>query len=385
MLDYRESGKRDLHALLAAAVMLAGCGGAEEPPIDSGCIDCDRFFPDPCGSDGGDGCMDAGPGDDPPFRLAEGGELRLERFQDSADGTVQTLAAQAFFFKGQTPPARSFGDPEVDVKLREELLGKGYVCADLRAGIYFDSGKTPEAQAIVDTRSYYDVGATATLTSTVEPFEVVRLDKSLRDDDPEGATDLSPGLQHAVLYKGDPQRRIPGNMTYRPSIAGSADYPTLDLKWGQSVDGEEIADPTTGAGTPQIYMPSAFVLTSPTDEEFFTPGALTFTRGQDLTINYTFDPAPADWPNILPFFNFVDGDGKALALCIKAPTSAAPPEDGELIVPFEVLEIVDPNGRLIVGRLVHIGWEYGRDRSRVDLIGIESKRSPPYTIVDAAN
>lgn len=84
------------------------------------------------------------------------------------------------------------------------------------------------------------------------------------------------------------------------------------------------------AAAMQIYMPSAFVLTSPTDEEFFTSGSLTFTRGQDLTIAH-------------------------------------------------------PNGRLIVGRLVHIGWEYGRDQARVDLIGIESKRSPPYTIVDAAN
>jgi len=394
MLAHRESPRRDLHALLAAAMMLAGClGDPEATPIDAGCIDCDRFLPEPCAGDAGDGCIDPVPcgghacnGPWGPLFLGEGGELRLERFQDSADDSVQTLAAQAFFFKGQTPRARLFGEQEVEVALRQEVRDKGYVCVDLRAGIYFDNGKTQEAQDIADTREYYDVGTTVTLTSTGEPFEVVRLDKFLRNEDPEGATDLSSGLQHAVLYKGNPARQIRRNTIYEPRIAGSVDYPALDLKWGQSVTGEEVADVETGNGTPQIYMPSAFVLTSPTDEEFFTPGFLTFTRGQDLVITYTGDATPAGWPTILPYANFVDGEGRVRATCLKIPTaSSAEPDNGELILPHEVLAIADPAGHLVLGRLVHVAWEYGQDQSRVDLIGMESKRSPPYTIVDAAD
>lgn len=267
--------------------------------------------------------------------------------------------------------------------LRPEILDQGYVCHDLRDGVFFDSGKTTEAQGIADGRDYYDVGQTVTLTSTDAPAEVVTLEKFLRNDDPAGATDLSSGLQHAVLYKGDPAQRIRRNTTYRPEIAGSADYPMLDLTWGESASGEEVADPETGRGTPLIYMPPAFVLTSPTEEDFFAPGALTFTRGEDLVITYTADARPADWPHILSFVNFVDGDGKAHVFCIKSPFASVPgAEDGELIVPREALAIAPPQGRLVFGRLIHVAWEYELDTSRLDLIGMESKRTS-YTIQDA--
>lgn len=392
MMLNREAPRREPYALLAAAMMLAGClGKPDADPIPpSPCDGGSGCAPEPCTGDGGNGCGPGscpGPGCDeplPPFLLPEGGELRLERFQDSADDSAQTLAAQAFFFKGQTPPYRSFA--EMLLKLRPDLEDKGYTCLDLRAGNYFDNGKTEEAQDIADTRTYHDVGAIATLTSTEEPFEVIRLDRFLGNEDPDGATDPSAGLQHAVLYKGDPAQRIRQNTTYLPAIEGTANYPTLDLKWGMGVDGSEHADADTGRGTPQIYMPSAFALTSPTEEEFFTPGAWTFTRGQDLVITYTAELRPTDWPDILPYANFYDGEGRVRAMCFRVPGESA--EDGgatrphEFVVPYEVLDIAEPSGRLVFGRLVHVGWENQLDTSRLDLIGMESKRAP-YTIQDA--
>jgi hypothetical protein len=380
MLDYGRSTRRELCALLAAPVLLAGCVATpdEDPPPPP---------PPPSALDGGSAPMDAGPcgGDgciDPPgtFSLPEGGEFRLERFQDSADDSAPTLAAQAFFFKGQMPATRSVGE---QMKLRDEIVGKGYACLDRRNGNYFDSGKTAEAQEIVDSRAYYDIGATATLTSTDTPAEVITLEKLVRAEDPEGAIDLSSGLEHPVLYKGDAARRIRRNTTYRPSIAGSADYPTLDLKWGETAVSEPLADPY-GNGTPQIYMPSAFVMTSPTEEEFFTPGFLTFTRGQDRTLTYSAEAKPAGWPIVLPYAAFLDEEGRVQAFCIKLRgASSLDADDGELIVPYEVLEILEPNGRLVFGRMVHAVWEYAVDSSRIDMLGMESKRSPPYTIQNA--
>lgn len=380
MLDYRRATRRARCALLAAPVIFAGCLGkpdAERPPIDSGCIDCDRFQ-----------VIDAGPmcgalpcSPEPPSYLAEGGEMRLERFQDSADDSAQTLAAQAFFFTGQEPGARSFGEP---LRLRRELADNGYACLDRRDGDSFDSGKTAEAQAIADSRAYYDVGQAATLTSTAAPAEVIRLERFLAAEDPAGAIDPSSGLLHDVLYKGDAAQRIRRNTTYRPGIAGSVDYPALDLTWGKTSVGEELAQPQTGLGAPQIYMPSAFALTAPTEEEFFTPGFLAFTRGQDMVLTYAAEARPAGWPAILPYAYFVDGEGRAQAFCVKVPTSrGADGDDGAFVVPYEVLDIAPPSGRLVFGRMVHASWEYAVDVSRVDLIGMESKRSPPYAILDA--
>jgi hypothetical protein len=379
MLDYQRSTRRELRTLLAAAMMLGGCLGTPEadppPPIDSGCIDCDRFIEDPC-ADGG--CDE--PPTEPPFRLGEGGEMRLERFQDSADDSQQTLAAQAFFFKGQEPGARAFGE---QLPLRQEPLEKGYSCLDRRNGAYFDNGKTAEGQVIADTRAYYDVGATATLTSTGASSQVITLQRFLSSDAPGGGIDPSSGLQHDVLYRGDAAQRIQRNTTYRPSIAGSFEYPALDLKWGETAVGEPLANAVTGEGTPQIYMPSAFVLTSPTEEEFFTPGFLRFTRGQDLTLTYTAEPRPAGWPSVLPYVSFVDDEGRVAAFCIKTPfAGSGDSDDGEFTVPYEVLDIAPPSGRLVFGRLVHAAWEYTVDASRLDLIGMESKRSPPYAIQD---
>jgi hypothetical protein len=344
-----------------------------------------------CGDDGGNdvdagGGADAGPdaacvghacgGTNTPFELAEGGEFRLERLQQNADNSMQYLASQAFFFKGQTPAARPLGLPELELVTDPALKALGYSCQDFRVGNLFDNGFTAAAQAIVDTRDYYSVGDEVTLTNVADEQDVITLSKRT---DPAEAIDLSAGLTHKILYRGPDAQDVELNTIYRPAIPGSLEYPSLDLKYGQSVAGEEMADPTTGVGTPQLYMPSAFTMTAPTEVEFYTEGFLSFTKGDDYEMTYDFEPAPEGWPTILPFIGFLNSSFQVVAFCAKGPTPAEPkPDNGEFIVPAEVLEILGDitPGPVIMGRFTHVAWEYQQDKSRLDLLGIECKLSP---------
>jgi hypothetical protein len=315
-------------------------------------------------------------GTDTPFELAEGGEFRLERLQQNADNSMQYLASQAFFFKGQTPGARDLGRGELELLTDPALLAQGYSCQDVRAGNLFDNGFSAAAQAIVDTRDYYDVGDAVTLTNVADPQDVITLSKLT---DPTTAIDLSAGLTHKVLYRGPDTQDVALNTIYRPAVPGSLEYPLLDLKYGQSVAGDEMADQTSGVGTAQLYMPSAFTLTEPTEADFFTPDFLTFTRGTDFVFRYDFEPAPDGWPTILPFMGFLNSGFQVVAVCIKAPTPAGvKPDDGELIIPAEALTFLDEveAGPVILGRFTHVAWEYQQDKTRLDLLGIECKLSP---------
>jgi hypothetical protein len=353
-----------------------------------------------CGDDGGGGGIDGGidggdvdagpcqghgcPGIDSPFQLAEGGEFRLERLQQNADNSMQYLASQAFFFRGQTPGARDLGRAELELLTDPDLLAQGYTCQDLRVGTLFDNGFSAAAQAIVDTRDYYDVGNSVTLTNTTDPQDIITLSKLT---DPQTAIDLSAGLTHDILYKGPDAQDVALNTIYRPAIPGSLEYPVLDLKFGQSIAGDEMADETTGVGTPQLYMPSAFTLTTPTEEEFFTADFLTFTKGSNLTFNYDFEAAPDGWPTILPFMGFLNSEFQVVAACIKGPSETSPkPDNGELIIPAEALTFLDQveAGPVILGRFTHVAWEYQQDKSRLDLLGIECKLSPtPWKLEEA--
>lgn len=310
----------------------------------------------------------------------EGGEFRLERFQTGPNDGDAELAAQAFFFEGQDPPLRPIG--ATPIALRQGLTNLGYVCADYRAGTSFDNGKSPEAQAIVETRTYFDVGITATLTNAEEDAEVITLDRFLEADDPAAATDRSAGLVHEILYKAPESTLAQRNARYLPKITGSDEYPTLNLEFGEAALGEDLAD-ENGQGTPQIFMPSAFTLTSPAEADFYTDGALVFTRGQDLEIMYTVaEPAPADFPTIIPFIRFVNDLGQVEAACFKA--TLGQPENGFFTVPYEVLDVVQaaPGGIVVFGRLIHAAW-YTPTPTRMDLMGIESKVSPGFVIQDA--
>jgi hypothetical protein len=328
---------------------------------------------------------------DTPYLLPEHGELRLEQFQYAPEGAAPAplLAAQAFFFTDQEPAFRSFTGTALP--LRQELTDRGYVCMDLRAGNNFDNGKSPQAQAVADTREYIDVGAQATLTNAADASDVITLDQFLAVNDPLAATDLSSGLVHDVLYKGAPDTAVTLGARYLPAIAGSPVYPTLELGFGESATGEEMTD-AQGVGTPQIYVPANFRMLSPTEADFFAAAGLTFTRGQDTIFTYTIDApeiigGPDGFPTILPFVRFVDNTGMVNAFCLEVTPGEL--DDGELIVPYEVLEIVPPvseGGYVLFGRFTHVAWEARNlaQVSRLDLLGVINRVSPAWTIVDAA-
>jgi hypothetical protein len=314
------------------------------------------------------------------FPPPEGGEFRLERFQTGPNDGDAELAAQAFFFEDQEPPFRPLS--ATPIALREGLTNLGYTCGDFRSGYFFENGNSFKAQQAVISRTYFDVGATAKLTSAEDGAEVITLDRFLATDDPAAATDRSAGLVHDVLYKAPESTPVQRNARYLPAITGSDDYPMLDLKFGEAALSEDLAD-ENGNGTPQIFMPSAFTLRSPAEADFYTDGALVFIKGEDFEITYTpAGPAPADFPTIIPFIRFVNDLGVVEASCIKATPGL--PENGRFTVPSEVLDIVQagPGSRVVFGRLIHAAW-YTPTPTRMDLIGIESKVSPGFVIEDA--
>ena len=377
-------------SLLWAGALLTACiqgTGISDPPRmlpDAGVPDArpdeplDGGSPVPCLSSLSVSCS--------PFPLPEGGEFRLERYQYDPQGT-DDLAAQAFFFSGQTPPFRSFAG--IDVPLRRELVEQGYACGDYRSGDSFDNGSSPQAQAVVDTREYLDVGATARLANLANPSDAIYLEKRLASEDPAAATDLSSNLVHDILYRGDPATVVTPRARYAPAIEGSVEYPALDLKYGQSSAGDELADPY-GNGTPQIYMPGRFTMTAPAEADFYGPKSLIFTRGLDTVFYYTLsDPEPVGqpggYPTIIPFIGFVDDEGKINAYCFKVTPGTL--DDGEFIVPHEVLDLIPPaptTGYVLFGRFTHAAWESQRvPVSRMDLLGADIRISQQWEVRDA--
>jgi hypothetical protein len=378
--------------LLAGAVVACGDddGGGNTPP-DAGTPDAepgpiiDGGTPDACVGGHGEGCVDS------PFVLAEHAEFRLELFQTGPTGTGNDsrLAAQSFFFTDQEPAARIIGgDP---ITIRPELADQGYVCVSMAAGNRFDNGGTPEAQAIVDTRTYIDVGDNVTMTNVADDTAIT-LDKYLSSDDPAAATDPSANLIHDILYLADPDVDPALATQYKPAVAGSAAYPAIDLGYGQAAfTTKELAD-ANGVGEPLIYMPSDFQLTLPTEADFYAQAGLTFTKGEDFTITYTIDD-PEDvgntHPTIIPFVGFVK-NREIQAYCLKFTADVL--DDGEFIVPYEVFEIVDQDppanedgSYFEFGRFTHAAWEALNvaEPSRADLMGINCALSADWEILDA--
>ena len=366
--------------LLAGALVGCGDDGNSDNPPDAG------GGPDASCEGGGhaSGCVDS------PFQLPEHGEFRLEQFQYAPSGTGadDDLAAQAFFFTGQNPPARSL-DGKL-LTLRQELVDQGYICQDFSDGNNFDNGYTLAAQAVVDSREYIDVGAFATLTNEDDENDVITLNKVMN------GVDLSASLTHDILYQGDKDTAPNLGGTYTPAVAGGPTYLALDLKFGQSPPGDEMADPVTGVGEPKIYMPSDFQMTSPVEEDFFAAEGLTFTKGEDLELTYEIDNpetigGEGGFPTVIVFIGFVV-DGGVDAYCLKINKGEL--DDGTFTVPAEVLEIIpadppepaqDDFNYILFGRFTHVAWEVQNlpDPSRLDLLGVTCLISPTWTVNDA--
>jgi hypothetical protein len=364
-------------AQLSGAFLLVGTVGCGDNSDGTTPVDANAPPPPPDACVGGGHlCQEV----DSPFLLPEGGEIRLERYQLGPNDQDDGISAQAMFWKNQDPPYRGLeGTP---ITLRAELVALGYGCADFRDGNFFDNGSWPAAQAVADSRDYYDVGESVTITNTGNPADIVVLPKYARTDDPEGATDFSSSLVHEILYRDDGSYSVERGATYRASIPGSAEYPTLDLKYGEALTGEEMAA-ADGNGTPLIYMPARYTLTQPAEADYFTDGAVNIVRGQDYTIEYDVSELePEDWPGIIAFIGF-SRDGEVDAYCTRTFTDVA--EDGKFVIPFEVQEIVASGagtGSFFFGRYTHVGWEVQQDKTRMDLLGSECKISPNWVLSD---
>lgn len=370
---------------------MVGCGDDDGPnnPIDGG-VDAkvtDAGEADACVGGHGEGCVEN------PFQLPEHGEFRLELFQDgpSGEGNDTRLAAQAFFFTGQNPAIRPIGGKPI--MIRPELAMQGYACADYRDGNFFENGGTAQAQAIADSRTYIDVGDTATLTNANDETEVITLNKFESTDDPDDATDISSVLVHDILYQADIDTEVTLGTQYRPAVAGSSTYVRLNLGFGIAnfTFAFPLAD-EAGAGDPKIYMPSKFEITTPSTADWYAPAGLTFTKGTDFTINYTIAEPEAvgtTHPTILPFIGFIK-NREVQAYCFRVTPDTL--DTGTFIVPYEVFEIIDADpaaneeGSYVeFGRFTHAAWEAQNltQPGRVDLLGVNCQLSPDWEVQDA--
>jgi hypothetical protein len=370
--------------LLAGAV---GCGDDDGPSnvdantaIDASTIDGAPDIDAGCSGGHGEDCVDS------IFALPEHGEFRLELFQTgpSGEGDESRLAAQAFFFTDQEPALRTIGG--LPITIRQELVDQGYACLDMSPGDRFDNGGTPEAQAIVDTRTYLDVGASATMTNVADETEVITLNKHERSADPALATDFSANLIHNILYQADDTIEASLATQYKVGVAGSVAY-ELDLVAGES------AFTAIAPVEPLIYMPSNFQITEPTEADFYAAAGMTFTKNQDFEIKYTIDD-PEDvgngHPTIIPFVGFVK-NREIQAYCLKFSPNVI--DDGTFIVPYEVFEVVDQDPAAAeetsyfeFGRFNHTAWETGNlaTTSRIDILGINCALSPDWVVEEAA-
>lgn len=293
-----------------------------------------------------------------PFLSPEGGGFRIERIE-AGEADVR-IAAQALFFEGQAPAFRELAGPP----LAEEPSFGGMMCFDYRAGIFFANGPTRVGQEIADTRAYFDAGSTVSLTSEQTGTELV-LDKM-----PPGALDPSQLLQHDISYAGAPDASIDQNAFYLPRITGSIAYSAFDLRHGESAIGVDLTE-----APPRLFVPPGFTLTQPEEVGFFSE-PVTFTRGFRFTFLWENHAAPApEAGGVLPFVRFSTELDELEVMCIM------PEDTGALQVPTRVFEVIAPTGKILVGKLSHAAWILTRDRTRVDLIGVNGKVNE-YVVAD---
>jgi hypothetical protein len=327
-----------------------------------------------CGSEDPGECLTHGcPGLDSPFLLTEGGEYRFESIEARADadgdGTFEDasyLAGQAFFFNGQAEPRGLDGVPLTLPAGIENVIA----CGDYTAGTFFDNGNTPDNQALVDARNYFDVGPSVTITS--ENDTVFTLDKQL------DAIDLSAGLQHDIVYRFDDPSTLEYNTFYSPQLTfpEGVDVQGFELVDGETPQGQKWADE---GGEEVIYVPPKFTFTElngqPLADADFLEAGVTLVPGQDNTFTWTNEERPnAEAPSNLAFIGFYDLAGQVDYYCYNPDGQ----DDGAITIPADVIDRIDPDGALLVGKFVHMAWVNVVENNRIDFLGVSCKFGP-YT------
>jgi len=308
-----------------------------------------------CGSDDEDGGDEAcGHCPQGAFELAEGGELRLELIgypdEKGSGGYVEVNAFQSFVFQGQEPAARPLAGPSFDNEA-------GVNCQDFRSHDNFDNGFSEEGQAIVNTRSYFDVGPTVTaIPQDGGDNQVLSREQDMLDPS-------SGGLVHDLLYLGGDPAALLRNAYYDIEIEGTEEYPAFDLRNGvtsQGVDWER----------PELFMPPDFTMLQPSETDYFTN--TTFTAGEDFTFEWeNNEPIVDGSPTNVMFIGFYNTAGAIDFYCLVDDE----PEGTGITVPKEVIAEIEPEGgSILLGKFTHIAWNQGnRAPARFDFLGTNCK------------
>lgn len=305
----------------AASSLLAACGGDDGTDNPDACLG------------GGHGGAEAtcGPwAEDVP----EGGDVRIELQTDPSTNTT-TLASHAYFFKNQNPLRRITEGPEVVAGTR---------CLDMTAGVYFDNGAPAEAVAIVDSRTYTEVGNTVTLSTD---GQTITLDKMAN------AMDLSGFLTHDTVYM---PASSDGSGTLRNKI-WHAEWPGGEIPVTDLTQSEPVAVQGVRVDS-QLFVPADITNVMPA---FTSPLAPPATGDWDFTFDQEASPAgAAPLTTFLGFYNPATGGYEYMCY---ADASLK-----KITVPRAMIDKLAPSGYAYFGTFSHVGHIV--QERRLDLVGV---------------
>lgn len=326
-----------------------------------------------CSDDDGDaGNVDAGdtpdamemeceghacPPSNPVLMMPEAGLLRAELYHVGNDpGTgdrVEALGAWFFAFTGQDPAYRPVLGPRIDA-----LSTDTFSCFDNTGHDALVNGYSDELQTIVDSREYYDLGESLTLTGA--GGNVIEMARN------QDAPDPTNQLIHDYIYLSEPTAAaaLERNSSYSlPALAPDANsgFPGLDLRGGFDIPGG--ANYSVEGRPPAIFMPANFTMQSPTEDAFYADpqaGGWQIDSTSDLAMEWTVDDGvetPADWPTPAQFTAFaaLDGNGRPTIeyICIGAAAG------GTHTIPQGLFEMPNfpQNGLALHATFTHTAWE----------------------------
>jgi hypothetical protein len=343
------AGRLARTSLAISAVLVWSCGCTSFDPSgiridDAFERDAAQDLPDAC-----TGHICPGPGV-PVYTLPETGIMRTELFHvgNDADGTRQELLGSWFFaFDGQQPAARGILGPAItDIGTPDD-----FNCFDNTAHNVLVNGYSAENQAIVDTRNYYDVGPSVTITPQGGGAGI-EMARTMDGADPTNQ------LIHDWIYLSDSDAAaaaaLQRNVAYDLPVLAPDDatgFPGLDLYAGFDVPGaQDFTD-----RTPSLYMPANFTMNNPTETAFYD--GLVVDRDADLIMEWANGEAPpADAPVVAQFTAFasVDGDGRPTIeyICVGAAAGETHTIPSALFAKTGFPEA----GLMLHGQLQHVAW-----------------------------
>jgi hypothetical protein len=291
-----------------------------------------------CGDDGGSSnCLGGGHGEVAtcgPWAsdVPEGGEFRIELQKFGGDGAT-TAATHGYFFKDQTPARRELEGPQ---------SFPGTRCTDATGGVYFDNGSPTAAVQLVATRTYLDIGASASIKSANQSFT---LDKQLN------TMDLSSYLTHGIVY-------LPASSDGTNNLRNQG-Y-TVEWDAAGELGPMEMSEPTAVQGyssTAQLFVPPEMTNMSPAFDQ-----PLQIPATGDWTLTYDLPATPADAPPLLHFIVFYNTDAAGVDYqCVGDAT-------GTVTVPRALLDKAASTGYIYFGTFAHVG-SFQQQR-RLDLVGV---------------